>query len=116
VAMSRLAYTGTRAHLNVNQDAFCQCVMAYDIIEEGAFGMRATLHTKTRATRKALGCQDRSRHVNKGYIGNAQHGRVDAHFLILKGDGFAHIVKCLPVSSDPLDTGSNPNLHFIFFS
>jgi hypothetical protein len=41
VAMSRLTYwchTGTRAHLqskNVVQDAFCQCAMGYDTIDQG---------------------------------------------------------------------------------
>jgi chloramphenicol O-acetyltransferase len=36
--------------------------------------------TKKRDTRKTPGCRDRSRQVNKGYIGNAQHGRVKDHF------------------------------------
>jgi hypothetical protein len=69
----------------------------------------ATLRTKKRATRKTPGCRDRSRQFNKGYIGNAQYGRVEVHFWILKGLGSAHLVKCLRSSSDPLYTGSNPN-------
>jgi hypothetical protein len=79
-----------------------------------AMGMWATLCTKKRATRKAPGCQDRSRQVNKGYIGNAPYGRFKAHFWILKRHGFAHLFKCLRVSSDPLDTGSNPKIHLPF--
>jgi hypothetical protein len=58
-----------------------------------------------RASRKAPGCRDRSRQVNKRSIGNVQYGRIKAHFLILKRHGFAHLVKCLRVSSDSLDTG-----------
>jgi hypothetical protein len=60
-------------------------------------GMWATLHIKKRATRKALGCRYSSRQSNKGYISNAQYGRVKAHFSILKGHGFAHLVKWLQI-------------------
>jgi hypothetical protein len=74
-------------------------------------GMWVPLRTKKRATRKAPGCRDTSRQVNKGYIGNAQYGRVKAHFWIFKRHGFAHLVKCLRVSSDPLDTGSIPGIY-----
>jgi hypothetical protein len=85
VAMSRLAsnHTGTRTHLqgiNVVQDALCQYAMGYDTIDLWSMGMWATLHTKKRATRKAPRCRDRSRQLNRGYIGNAQYGRVKAHF------------------------------------
>jgi hypothetical protein len=45
-----------------------------------AMGMWATLRTKKRATGKIPGCQDGSRQFNKGFIGNAQYGRVEAHF------------------------------------
>jgi hypothetical protein len=95
VAMSRLAsnHTGTRAHLqrtNVVQDALCQCAMGYDTIDRGLW--ECGLHW--------------SRQFNKGYVGNAQYGRVEAHFWILKGLGSAHLVKFLRSSSDPLYTGS----------
>jgi hypothetical protein len=76
--------------------------------------MWATLQIKKRATRKASGCRDISRQVNKEYIGNPQYGCVEARFWMLKGLGIAHLVKCLQVSSDPLDIGSNPNIHFPF--
>jgi hypothetical protein len=42
--------------------------------------MWATLHTKKRARKKSPGCRDRPRQGNKGYIGNAQYGRVKALF------------------------------------
>jgi hypothetical protein len=109
VAISRLAsnHTGTRAHLQrIN------VVQRYN--RPWAMGMWATLYTKKRSTRKAPSCRDRSRQVNKGYIGNVQYGRVQAHFWILKGHGFANQVKCLRNSSDSLDTGSNPNINFLF--
>jgi hypothetical protein len=58
-------HTGTQAHLqriNVVQDALCQCAMGYDTIDHGLWecGLHCTL-------RKAPGCWDRSRQVNKGY-------------------------------------------------
>jgi hypothetical protein len=75
VAISGLGsnHTCTRAHLqriHVVQDALCRCGM----------GRWATLRTNKRATRKTSGCRDRSRQINKGYIGNAQYGCVKAHF------------------------------------
>jgi hypothetical protein len=75
VAISGLGsnHTCTRAHLQriyVVQDALCRCGM----------GSWATLHTNKRATRKTPGCRDRSRQINKRYIGNAQYGHVKAHF------------------------------------
>jgi hypothetical protein len=40
------------------------------------------LHCALRNELQAPGCRDRSRQVNKGYIGNAQYGRVKAHFWL----------------------------------
>jgi hypothetical protein len=92
VAMSRLAsnHTGTRAHLQ-RINVVCQCAMGYDTIDYGLW--ECELHC---ALRKTPDCRD---------------GSHWSHFLILKRHGSAHLVKCLRDSSDPLDTGSNPNIH-----
>jgi hypothetical protein len=81
VAMSRLAsnHTGTRAQLeriNVVQDAFCQCAMGYDTIDHGLWECGVHCALRNELQEKLL---DRSRQVNKGYIGNAQHSRVKDH-------------------------------------
>jgi hypothetical protein len=76
-----------------------------------AMGMWVTLRSKKRAARKTPGCRDKSRQVNKGYIGNEQHGCVKNYFWMLERHEFAHLDKCLQVSSDPLDTRANPNIY-----
>jgi hypothetical protein len=108
VAMSRLAsnHTGTRTHLqriNVIQDAFCQCAMGNDTIDHGLWEcerhctLRNELQEKLRATGMEHGKSIRDILAMR-----------KALFRMLKGHGFAHLDKCLRVSTDPLDTGSNP--------
>jgi hypothetical protein len=74
VAMSRLApnNSGTRTHIRRINVAFCQYVMGYDTIDHG---LHCTLRNDLQQKLWAL-----SRQPNKKYIGNAQYGRVKAHF------------------------------------
>jgi hypothetical protein len=116
VAMSRLAsnHTGPFAKDKCGSGRPLPVCHRVQYNRPWAMEMWATLRTKKRATRKTPGCRNRSRQFYKGYIGNAQYDRVEAHFRILKGLGSADLVKCLRSSSDPLYTGSNLNIHLSF--
>jgi hypothetical protein len=73
MAMSRLAsILALGQRKNVVQDALCQCAMGYNTIDHGLWdcGLHCALRNKLQEKRQ----------VNKGYIGNAQYGRVKAHF------------------------------------
>jgi hypothetical protein len=84
VAMSRLEsnHTGTRAHLqwiNVAQDAFCQCAMGIIQSTMGYANVDYIAHQET-SYKKSSGLPGQIKQGNQGYIGNAQYGRVKAHF------------------------------------
>jgi hypothetical protein len=121
VVMCRLAsnHTGTRSHLQriyIVQDALCQCAMGYDTIHHGLWEcelhctLRNELQKKLRAAGIDHGKPIRDILANRNMVAL----RLIFEYSKLKRHRFAYLVKCLRVSSDPLDTESDPLIHFPF--